>query len=71
MNQIDKQQRELDRWENEGGALPAEGTRGGTPVRPLEKGLMPSAGDDLVKAKIGPTRRHAHDRFFADLMGKP
>jgi hypothetical protein len=70
MNQIDKQPRELDRWENEGGALPAEGSRAGTPVRTLEKGLMPSAGDDLVKAKIGPTRRGAHDLFFADLMRK-
>lgn len=68
MNQIDKQPHELDRWEKEGGALPAENASDDAPVRPPEKALLPLAGREVVQTKIGPTRQAAHDRFFANLM---
>jgi hypothetical protein len=68
MNQIDKQPHELDRWENEGGALPAENASDDAPVGPPEKALLPLAGREVVQIKIGPTRQAAHDRFFANLM---
>ncbi len=67
MNQIDKQPHELDRWENEGGALPAEKASDGAPAGLSEKALLPLAGREVVQVKIGPTRPAAHDRFFANL----
>jgi hypothetical protein len=66
MNRIDRQTQELDRWENEGGALPTGEANGDAPARAQKKRLPPSAGGEV--AKIGSARRGEGD--FVDLLAK-
>jgi len=63
MNQINEQTQELERWENEGGALPTGEANGDAPAKAPGKRLPPSAGGE--QPKIRPVRQGELD--FADL----